>query len=801
MTILKKNSLIFRLELNGRVVQELKPADPDSEITIGRGEHCTLRIPAEDRGASSVHARIFRKGKHYFIQDLNSRNGVYFMGSKIQERKLSVGELYSIGDCKLLVDRDSGDARPRPAQEQFHKLEQLSGQERGRVYHLTEDQVKIGASSGCSIVLNDSLVSHLHAVLENHADGTCWIRDMGSRNGTKVNGTLLTEENAEVGRMLRDGDIISIAYLDFRFWDRAVVHVRSHLLLKVGVVVATLAIVLGGYFAFQAISPSAKSIRLTAEGYAARGNFAAAREVLQSAASARGADMDSPQRLELMRKLEIWEETFQAWAEIRKLLSGKPGEGNLYAANDLFAVLSSSNRERWQWNVSNASVEMKRAQETQALLAAVLGAEERMRQAEMDISYLQNARSRLTGALAACRKNSQPYQAALQTRGEDLVREMDQQSIEERKVRQIMDGCTSASSIDQTIRELEKLRNDSLLRVEQRKKAGKCSSQSTGILCGKLLVTLRELLASRDIMERNEAFLAGFEFSKFQEDLRLPSVEACILSPNLSARRVEMERDNQQLKQVALQLKNFQIFFTQNSIAPGMSSPLLTAVFDSSLWERVLSCDCLKLAQPSYREKKARSDYDRMLGVYVFWEYLRSLGGEFDSTIFEERFKPELFKSSEIFNHLEVFLQFCEPGEKSRFFHIMKRLIAEKNGKSVLNEYIASAKEILRKRDELVKQMYELFRKDSGSRRGILAGGVALYLLPEGWKKPGREQLTAELNRSLKELRKKLALLNEQNQNSSPERRLANEKKILAIGIPGDAFLKQPWTDLVERKK
>ena len=801
MMIFKKISLIFRLELNGRVVQEVKSSDLDSEITIGRGEHCTLRIPAEDRGASGIHARIHRKGKHYFIQDLNSRNGVYFMGGKIQERKLSAGDLYSIGDCKLLVERDSGDALPRAAQEQFHKLEQLSGPERGRIYRLTEDQMKIGASSGCSIVLNDSLVSHLHAVLENHSDGTCWIRDMGSRNGTKVNGTMLTEENAEVGRMLRDGDIISIAYLDFRFWDRSVVHVRSHLWLKIGVVAATLAIVLGGYFSFQAISPSAKSIRLTAEGYAARGDFAAAREILQSAASARGADVDSQLRLELMRKLDIWEETFQTWTEIRKLLAGKTSDGNLYAANDRFAKLSSSSRERWQWNVANASVEMKKAQETQALLAAVLGAEERMRQAEEDISYLQNAGRRLNGALAACRKNSQPYQAALLARGQDLIWEMEQQKAEAQNVRQIMERCTSASQIDQTIRELEKLRNDSLLRVEQRKKTGKCSSRSTAVLCGKLLAILQELQASRAILERNEASLAQFKFKEFQENLHLPPVESCILSPSLSARRMEIERDNRQLKQVAVQLKNFQVLFTQNSIAPGMSSPLLTALFDSSLWERVLSFDCLKFAQPSYREKRARSDYDRMLGVYVFWEYLRALGSEFDSTIFEERFKPELFKSSEIFKQLELFLQFCEPEENSRFGRVMKRLLAENGGKSVLNGYVAAAKKILRERDELVKRMVDIYQKDSVSRRGILAGGIALYLLPESWKNPGREKLTADLSRSLKELRKKLALLNERNLNGSPEQRLANEKEILAIGIPGDAFLKQPWTDLVAREK
>ena len=265
MNLFKQSPLFIQLEFNGKVICEISSVDLKSDITIGRSERCTWRIPPEDRGASGVHARLFLSGKKVMIEDMKSRNGVFFMGSKIQKRKIAAGDVYGIGDCKLTVEHDLSSQNKKVSQEKYHKLEQLTGEGRGKIYVLKDDYIKIGAAPECFIVLNDSLVSKLHAVLENHSDDTCWVKDMGSRNGTKVNGTLLNEENAQTGRMLKDGDIISIAYLDFRFWDKTVVHIRSHLFLKIGVVAATLAIVLGGYFAFQVISPSAKSIRLSAE--------------------------------------------------------------------------------------------------------------------------------------------------------------------------------------------------------------------------------------------------------------------------------------------------------------------------------------------------------------------------------------------------------------------------------------------------------------------------------------------------------------------------------------------------------
>ena len=798
MNLIKQPPLIIQLELNGKIIREISTADLKSDITIGRSEQCTWRVPHEDRSASGIHARIFLNGKKVMIEDMKSRNGVYFMGAKIQKRKLAAGDVYGIGDCKLTVEHDLSSRKKNVSQEKYHKLEQLTGEGRGKIYVLKDDYIKIGAAPECFIVLNDSLVSKLHAVLENHSDDTCWVKDMGSRNGTKVNGTPLNEENAQTGRMLKDGDVISIAYLDFRFWDKTVVHVRSHLFLKIGVVAATLAIVLGGYFAFQVISPSAKSIRLSAEKRAAAGDFKAAKDLLTSATTARGADSDAQQRLDLVRKLALWQETLNSWTKIQKLLSGNPGLGDLYEANDLFGVIASGDRERWQWNVSEATVEMRKAQETHALLSTLLGIEDRISRSDDDIAYINVNRPRLKEALDVCRKNPQPYQTAIQTEAADLLGEMDFQVLANDEIQTVISECSEADRIEQTIASLEKIRTRAADRIEARRKDGKPRSQCAEILCKKLLAVLNELQASRTRLAENCLAAAQFEFKKIEDDLHLPSAEDCILAPNLSACRLELEQDNQRLKQIAIQLLNFQTFFRDNGFDPGHKSPLLTVIFDQDIWEsKILCCDCLKLTQPTYTEKTARSEYDKVLGVYAFWDYLRSIGGDFDTTVFEDRFKPDLFRAKEIFGHLDTFLLFCNPLEKSALRKVMLRLVAENGGKSVLAEHIAIAKSILAKRDTLIDRLYECYQENSDFRDGIIAGGAALCLLPEGWTDFKPEELGNDVSASLKKLRAKLSKLNEQGLDTTPEKRLENEKKMLELGIPGDSFLKQPWADHV----
>ncbi|HET8617690.1 MAG TPA: FHA domain-containing protein [Acidimicrobiales bacterium] len=47
----------------------------DEEITLGRAPGC--QVPLEDAYASQVHARVFQRDGHFYVEDLGSTNGTY----------------------------------------------------------------------------------------------------------------------------------------------------------------------------------------------------------------------------------------------------------------------------------------------------------------------------------------------------------------------------------------------------------------------------------------------------------------------------------------------------------------------------------------------------------------------------------------------------------------------------------------------------------------------------------------------------------------------------------------------------
>jgi pSer/pThr/pTyr-binding forkhead associated (FHA) protein len=56
---------------------------------------------------------------------------------------------------------------------------------RGRAYELKDEQT-VGRAAGCQITLDDTYVSQLHARVFNK-DGTWFVEDLGSTNGTYLN--------------------------------------------------------------------------------------------------------------------------------------------------------------------------------------------------------------------------------------------------------------------------------------------------------------------------------------------------------------------------------------------------------------------------------------------------------------------------------------------------------------------------------------------------------------------------------------------------------------------------------------
>ncbi|MGH2767937.1 MAG: FhaA domain-containing protein [Actinomycetota bacterium] len=73
-----------------------------------------------------------------------------------------------------------------------------------RPFLLETDRATIGRLSSCEIVVPDPNASRRHAEVVRRQDGW-WITDLGSTNGTLVNGRLIKERRLESGDLIRIG--------------------------------------------------------------------------------------------------------------------------------------------------------------------------------------------------------------------------------------------------------------------------------------------------------------------------------------------------------------------------------------------------------------------------------------------------------------------------------------------------------------------------------------------------------------------------------------------------------------------
>ena len=79
------------------------------------------------------------------------------------------------------------------------------GKLQGSRWLLNQEQFLIGRGEDCDLVIQDRQVSRHHARIRNTKDGYL-LEDLGSKNGTHVNGSLLNEPV-----ILQDGDEIKVA--------------------------------------------------------------------------------------------------------------------------------------------------------------------------------------------------------------------------------------------------------------------------------------------------------------------------------------------------------------------------------------------------------------------------------------------------------------------------------------------------------------------------------------------------------------------------------------------------------------
>jgi len=836
---IRKYSYVVRLELDDRVVFSVDRNDEWNIITIGSASDNTWQVKSDQ--VNPHHARIEKRKTGLFIEYLgrDEKNGIYLLGDRVKGRiEVRPGVIYRIGrgNCKLTVEKILQSTVK--TEERHHRLEQLTGENKGKIYQVMkkaaagndagagnghEGEIVIGSDDTADIVIQEEWISRRHVSLEVNEEG-CFIYDgyfdpdkkvwRPSRNGTKVNQEIVqTKQTGVPGRQLQDGQIISIAHVDLRFWDKNAVHVRSHFFLRLAIVLMTLAIVFGGYFMVLSTLPSARKYRIEAEAYAANERFDEARKLVKLSSDARGAEDDSVQRREFLRKLDLWEKTFDQWKIINKKLQAESGQ-DWNEINGMFASLISSDNENWRWNSTTAPQEMKTAQSAQGLISAILTAEDFLRTSNNDFAYLDRIRTELSRCSEAF-AGFQTQFPALLAKSNDIRDELELTQQDYRELSNAITAYTSADMAQDVYESIKKIKSRNAARTAARKEKGLAASSAVMEHCDDFLNPLEKMSKAEKVLNKNYQEIANMKYDRVSGDLSLPTAQEFMVAKNLADRCAEMQQTLERQNQIVQQLRYYGDRLKAIQFDEDRIPPVLADLFDEKKLENVLNCDCLKKKLPGFEEKESVGDYDSILGVYVFYEYLDSLeeGAVFDTAVFNDRFRPVLFRTREVYDLLRSFVDFCHPVDRdSRYFNDMKIIRDISSGDNPLNDLTVRANELAgskRKQNigELLERMEdyypELAEEDAGLRReftgderkGIILGGMICWL-----KGSSDDFIPDDLNlrvyKAHRELHQELLRLQNRNRERTLEEQKKDEEKILAIGIPGDSILNQQWNRL-----
>jgi pSer/pThr/pTyr-binding forkhead associated (FHA) protein len=188
----------------------------DQRLSIGRDKTNSLVI--NDEGVSVFHAELRQEDGKLYIWDSGSVNGTFLNGEKITgKREVHAGDVirFHLIDVQI-VDPSKGPAVlpaavkrevDKPAQPQW-QIKAMTGTTSGKMY-LVDGTKVIGRDPGCDIMVTGAHVSRRHAELSLRS-GQLWVKDLGSSNGSFVNG----KRNDEVA--LKNGDEVKFDAMTFK---------------------------------------------------------------------------------------------------------------------------------------------------------------------------------------------------------------------------------------------------------------------------------------------------------------------------------------------------------------------------------------------------------------------------------------------------------------------------------------------------------------------------------------------------------------------------------------------------------
>lgn len=745
--------LSLRLELNRRILYEINDPSPSDTITIGRSSDCVWVIPREDNVASGHHAVILMRKGRLCLRDTGSRNGIFYKGRKIQEKNLAPEDQFSIGNCTLYVER------VKPIRKARHELVYLNTEQKGKSVVLDRPRFVIGSAPSCDLVIDEQLVSQRHAEFATKADG-CWLKDLCSKNGTFVNGTKLSS-NTE--RLLVDDDVVSISFVDFKFVDGKVEHSKVRIWYSLGVVAVTIFVVLALNWLWMGMQGSSDSCLNRARREAAAGRFAEAREALKESRTRRGADANLIVYQELERSVAIWENIFDGWKKARSALSF----GNWVEASRILGRITDADPNVWGWNDTSALEMRKEAFAVKQLLDACLRAGASMRDDRngKNLAELKQAASVINRMEKQFRKNPPAYLKKLLSEAQTIHAQINRNLHYLERLEAILARIElEADNLTLVLGDLEELKTQ--------------AEPGIRVRIENCMVPLAMLQRAGKQLRSAMIAVQQLDFSRLEKiRLDLPTLEQCVVNENIATLRKRQERVFNQVLDTAASLRPLIDTLRKAGLDENAALPECVTVFlDPKVMAKVFACDALDRAMPSRLRSEPSGEYDRVLGIEGFFEFIYALPAPYDQSIYAEfQFQPEIVKFRTLLSAIRTFRMFSDQKENEWLHAGAFQRLYDKTG------------EILAVRDRIAG---EYSGAQHAQLRGKILANAIVIFLAEG--KSSEEKLEA-FSHDVKNLRQPIIRLVRDYNSAVPEEKIRIRDTILKQGIPGDPVVRRMW--------
>jgi len=180
---------------------------PEQPLTIGTRAPCTVVL--EDATVGPIHAAIEREQNGCRVRRLTRVRKLTVNGRAVEEQRLAHGDTIALGDVEASF------VSAVPVASRMLRLILTRGDDEIRVELPIAGSITVVGRMDGDVLVDDPAVSSRHLEIENFGPNLRFVRDLGSTNGSELNGKPL----GQAREPLKDGDMLEIGRVKIQVAD------------------------------------------------------------------------------------------------------------------------------------------------------------------------------------------------------------------------------------------------------------------------------------------------------------------------------------------------------------------------------------------------------------------------------------------------------------------------------------------------------------------------------------------------------------------------------------------------------